>query len=183
MSCVVRSSHQIFGAPIARMSLERFKQAQASRHAGFDTALRELQSGAKTSHWIWYIFPQLAGLGSSSASRTYALSDLHDAIDYLRDPLLGGRLAQLTGLVAEKLAEGIPLSELMGSSIDALKLVSSLTLFELALRDLGADVAALPHAAEFGRHSAEVLGIAEREGFARCRYTLGRARHGDASHH
>ena len=154
------------------MSLERFKQAQASRHAGFDAALRELQSGGKTGHWIWYIFPQLAGLGSSHMSRTYALASLREALDYLRDPLLGRRLAQVTRVVADQLAAGIPLRELMGSAIDAVKIVSSLTLFELASRQLATEPAAPPHVEELAASSGEVLALAEREGFPRCRFTL-----------
>ena len=70
------------------MSLDRFHDAQASPSAGYDTALAEIRRGRKTSHWIWYIFPQLAGLGRSSTARAYAIRDLAEACEYLRDPLL-----------------------------------------------------------------------------------------------
>jgi uncharacterized protein (DUF1810 family) len=153
-------------------SLDRFKSAQAGTWAGFEAARQELKAGEKTGHWIWYIFPQLAGLGSSSMSRTYALADVQEAIDYLQDPVLGARLAELTSVVAEKLAEGIPLTRLMGGKIDAVKIVSSLTLFELAWQKLGVGVTAVPHAAEFAKSCQQVLASAEREGFPRCRFTL-----------
>jgi uncharacterized protein (DUF1810 family) len=55
------------------MSLERFHEAQAGRWAGFDTAIAEIRAGGKSSHWIWYIFPQIEGLGHSSKARTYAI--------------------------------------------------------------------------------------------------------------
>ncbi len=111
------------------MSLQRFHEAQASRSAGYETALAEIRRGRKTSHWIWYIFPQLAGLGRSSAAEKYAIRDLAEACDYLRDPLLRARYEEITVAVSDLLARGIALEDLMGSRIDALKLVSSLTLF------------------------------------------------------
>jgi uncharacterized protein (DUF1810 family) len=118
------------------MSLERFHEAQASRSAGYDTALAEIRRGRKTSHWIWYIFPQLDGLGRSSTARTYALRDLAEACAYLRDPLLRAHYEEIAGAVSEQLALGHPLEHLMGSATDALKLVSSLTLFRAAARNL-----------------------------------------------
>ena len=60
-------------------TLERFHKAQASTSAGYDTALAEIRRGRKTSHWIWYIFPQIEGLGRSSTARAYALRDLAEA--------------------------------------------------------------------------------------------------------
>ena len=69
------------------MSLARFHNAQAGPF-GYDMALAEIRRGRKTNHWIWYIFPQLAGLGRSAAARAYALHDLAEASAYLCDPLL-----------------------------------------------------------------------------------------------
>lgn len=152
------------------MSLERFKSAQASPHSGFEAAREELRAGEKTSHWIWYIFPQLAGLGGSSMSRTYAIADLREAMEYLQDPLLGGRLAELTQVVADQVAKKVPLRRLMGGTIDAQKIVSSLTLFEIAARELGPE-AKLPGGAEFLARCEAVLAAAEREGFSRCGFT------------
>src|SRR3954465_10447497 len=111
------------------MSLERFHQAEENSRSGYATALQEIRAGAKSSHWIWYIFPQIEGLGRSSTARTYALRDLAEACDYLRDPLLRARYEEITGAVSEQLARGISLEDLMGGRTDALKLVSSLTLF------------------------------------------------------
>ncbi len=72
--------------------LDRFRQAQDATHAGYAVALRELQAGEKTSHWIWYVFPQLAGLGRSSTAVYYGLAGVEEAAAYLRDRVLGERL-------------------------------------------------------------------------------------------
>ena len=77
-------------------NLQRFIDAQADR---FATALTELQSGRKRTHWMWYIFPQLQGLGSSSMAQLYAISSLAEARAYLEHPLLGRRLEQCTAAV------------------------------------------------------------------------------------
>ncbi len=121
------------------MSLERFHKAQASRSAGHDTALAEIRRGRKTSHWIWYIFPQLAGIGRSAMAEKYAIRDLAEACDYLRDPLLRARYEEITAAVSDQLARGLALEDLIGSRIDALKLVSSLTLFRAAAENLARD--------------------------------------------
>ncbi len=107
-------------------SLDRFRRAQDAPHAGFAEAFRELQAGRKTGHWIWYIFPQLAGLGRSSTAVYYGLAGSDEAAAYLRDPVLGDRLIAAAAIVRAHLAKPSPvrLEELMGSSIDALKLVS-----------------------------------------------------------
>lgn len=121
------------------MSLERFHNAQASPSAGYDTALAELRRGRKSSHWIWYIFPQIEGLGRSSTARAYALRDLAEACAYLRDPILRPRYEEIAGAVREQLARGRSLEDLMGGRTDALKLVSSLTLFRAAAKSLAGD--------------------------------------------
>ncbi len=113
-----------------------FHEAQASRSTGYDPALAEIRRGRKTSHWIWYIFPQLAGLGRSSMAEKYAIRDLAEACDYLSDPLLRARYEEITSAVSDQLARGLALEDLMGSRIDALKLVSSLTLFRAAAERL-----------------------------------------------
>ncbi len=118
------------------MSLARFHEAQSHADAGYATALAEIRRGRKTSHWIWYIFPQLAGLGRSAMAEKYAVRDLAEACDYLRDPLLCARYEEITAAVSDQLARGVALEDLMGSRIDALKLVSSLTLFRAAAQQL-----------------------------------------------
>src|SRR5688500_7955740 len=107
--------------------LDRFLAAQAS---DYDTAVRERTSGRKKSHWIWYIFPQVAGLGSSWHSDQYAIRSLDEARAYLAHPVLGARLRECAGLVLA--APGHTPEEVMGSSIDARKLRSSMTLFQRA---------------------------------------------------
>jgi uncharacterized protein (DUF1810 family) len=118
------------------MSLERFHEAQAAGSAGYDTALAEIRGGHKTSHWIWYIFPRLDGLGRSSTARAYALRDLTEACVYLRDPLLRARYEEIDDGVNDQLTHGVALEGLMRSSTDALKLASSLTLFRAAAQRL-----------------------------------------------
>jgi uncharacterized protein (DUF1810 family) len=153
------------------MGLERFVDAQ-DRGATFETALAEIRAGAKTSHWIWFVFPQLAGLGTSPTSRVYALADRDEAERYLRHPLLGQRLVTITTAVLEQLRAGRRLDALMGSAIDAAKLVSSMTLFAGASDAIepdtpGAPMAALAH---------EALAIATAQGFRPCAFTTSRLR-------
>jgi len=109
------------------MSLDRFIQAQEKTYAG---ALAELRAGEKTGHWIWWIFPQLRGLGMSERSMYYGLKDEVEAIAYLAHPVLGARYRQCIAIVHGHLCEGgvAPLI-LMGSDVDVLKLRSSLELF------------------------------------------------------
>ena len=95
------------------MSLARFHEAQASRSAGYDAALAEIRRGRKTSHWIWYIFPQLAGIGRSSMAEKYAIRDLAEACDYLRDPRLRSRYEEITAAVSHQFAHGLALEDLM----------------------------------------------------------------------
>ena len=105
--------------------LQRFMAAQDAGRT-YDHAAAELRAGGKTSHWMWFIFPQVAGLGYSPASRMYAITSLDEARAYLAHPVLGARLIQcatilvgLTGRTAEQIF----------GEVDALKLRSSMTLF------------------------------------------------------
>lgn len=109
------------------MSLERFGKAQAQTYAG---ALAELKAGEKTGHWIWWVFPQLKGLGTSHNSTYYGLTDEEEAAAYLAHPVLGARYRECVTVVHGHLCQGgvAPLT-LMGSEIDVLKLRSSLELF------------------------------------------------------
>lgn len=153
-------------------SLDRFRAAQASPLDGFDAALREIRAGRKTGHWIWYVLPQLAGLGTSSMSRTFALRDVEEAADYLRDAELGGRLASIVTAIAEQVAirPGLQLSSLMGSEIDASKLVSSLTLFERVASRLEPD--GIEHGRVVADAARAVLAAAAAEGYPPCAFTL-----------
>ena len=108
------------------MSLERFVQAQKKTYAA---ALGELKAGRKTGHWIWWIFPQLRGLGTTEYSVFYGLADQAEAKAYLEHPVLGARYRECVAVVHRHLYEGgvAPLT-LMGSEIDVVKLRSSLEL-------------------------------------------------------
>jgi uncharacterized protein (DUF1810 family) len=153
------------------MPLERFHEAQAARWTGYDTALAEIRAGGKRSHWIWYIFPQIEGLGRSSTARAYAMQDLGEACAYLRDPILRARYEEIVSAVAEQLARGIRLEDLMGSQIDALKLVSSLTLFRAAAEQLTREDSTFTLLA--GRLAA-LLGQTSEQGYPACDFTLAR---------
>jgi len=108
--------------------LSRFVNAQAT---SYETALAELRAGRKRSHWMWWIFPQIAGLGRSDTARHYAIVSADEASAYLAHPLLGPRLLACTQAVAA--APGSA-EEIMGG-IDALKLRSSMTLFAAVADD------------------------------------------------
>lgn len=151
--------------------MRRFHAAQASSTAGYNTALAEIRRGRKTSHWIWYIFPQLAGLGRSSTAQTYAIRDLAEACDYLRDPLLRARYEEITRAVHDQLARGAALEDLMGSRTDALKLVSSLTLFRVAAQHLAGEEPIFAFLADF---FTSLLGKTTAQGHPPCAHTLAR---------
>jgi len=109
--------------------LERFVIAQAPV---FPAVLDELRAGRKRSHWMWFIFPQLEGLGSSQMARKFAIFSLAEAAAYLAHPVLGSRLTECTRLV--NLVEGRPIEQIFGFP-DDLKFRSSMTLFVHATPD------------------------------------------------
>ncbi len=111
-------------------SLERFVQAQDPLIA---QVRRELADGHKRTHWMWFVFPQLAGLGHSPMARHYALASLAEAKSYLTHPVLGPRLIELTDLVNQ--LDGASVHAIFGDP-DALKFHSSITLFACAAPDL-----------------------------------------------
>ena len=151
--------------------MHRFHTAQASPTTGYDTALAEIRQGRKTSHWIWYIFPQLEGLGRSPTARAYAIRDLAEACDYLRDPLLRARYEEIATAVSDQLARGVSLEELMGSRTDALKLISSLTLFRAAAQSLANED---PTFAPLAKRCDSILGNTSAQGYVACADTLAR---------
>ncbi len=114
------------------MSLGRFLQAQ-EKGGSYVRALAELQAGEKTGHWIWWVFPQLKGLGTSENSVFYGLDDDAEAKAYLRHPTLGQRYCDCVHAVYMQFyRHGKTPRELMGSEVDVMKLRSS---FELFLRN------------------------------------------------
>ena len=103
--------------------LRRFVDAQAGV---YDRVVAELRAGRKTSHWMWFVFPQIAGLGTSAMARKYAISSREEALAYLEHPVLGPRLEECTRLV--NLVEGRPIGRILGPP-DDMKFRSSMTLF------------------------------------------------------
>lgn len=95
----------------------------------YELALGEMRAGRKRSHWIWYVFPQVKGLGRSYNARYYALDGVEEARQFLNDEELGGRLREITEVVLEH--RDIDVEDLMNGEIDAIKLRSSMTLFDL----------------------------------------------------
>jgi len=108
--------------------LARFVEAQAVAH---DEALTELRGGRKRGHWIWFVFPQIAGLGSSAMNRRYAIASLEEAVAYLEHPLLGARLWACVDAI--NALEGRSARQIFGG--DDVKVRSSLTLFHRAAPD------------------------------------------------
>jgi uncharacterized protein (DUF1810 family) len=113
----------------ATSDLDRFVEAQRST---YDRALEELRAGRKTSHWMWFIFPQLAGLGRSEMAQRYAIASLAEARAYHAHPVLGPRLRSCAAAVLAH-ADRSPVAIL--GEVDAMKLRSSMTLFHRATPD------------------------------------------------
>jgi uncharacterized protein (DUF1810 family) len=109
--------------------LQRFVAAQS---LVYERVRSELETGRKSSHWMWFIFPQIGGLGHSEQARRFAISSLEEARAYLKHPILGPRLAECTRLVNQ--VEGRPITRILGYP-DDLKFRSSMTLFAQATPD------------------------------------------------
>lgn len=112
-------------APIQRYNLEKFIKAQ---NKSYEKVISELKRGKKTSHWIWYIFPQLSGLGFSTTSKYYAISSLDEAVEYLHHPVLGERYLECVEILNN--IRGKTIFDIF--STDDVKVHSSLTLFYFA---------------------------------------------------
>lgn len=109
----------------ARYDLKRFLHAQAEN---YPVALKELKNGKKRSHWIWYVFPQVAGLGTSAMAEAYAIRSREESEDYVKHPVLGARLIECSEVMLTH--KGRRVTEIMGSP-DDMKLRSSMTLFSI----------------------------------------------------
>jgi uncharacterized protein (DUF1810 family) len=153
------------------MPVQRFLSAQSDPFTGFDAALGEIRAGRKTGHWIWYVFPQLSGLGGSAMSQRYGVAGVEEAVEYLRHPELCERLLTITTAAADQLRAGQSVERLMGSSIDARKLVSSLTLFGAVARRLFLAEGQPAHDG-LARVADEVLAAAAAQGHPPCRFTI-----------
>ena len=119
--------------PLPAMSdLKRYLSAQ-NTGVTYERALAELRGGRKRSHWIWFVLPQLQGLGRSAMAQRYGIDGLAEAQAYLAEPELRQRLEEVIRVVSEQLEQpGQTLEHLMGSVLDAAKTISCLTLFEAA---------------------------------------------------
>lgn len=110
--------------------LDRFIEAQNSNYYGeltqYETAKKELEEGLKQSHWMWYIFPQIKGLGQSDMAAKYAIQNIGEATEYYNNSVLGTRLEELVKITNQ--IEGKSAEEIFGN-IDAMKFLSCLTLF------------------------------------------------------
>jgi uncharacterized protein (DUF1810 family) len=109
--------------------LRRFVTAQ---EGVYESALSELRAGRKTSHWMWFVFPQIAGLGRSATAQRYAIASLEEAEAYLAHPVLGPRLLECARTLTQ--LSGLSAEQIFGS-VDAQKLKSSMTLFARAAPD------------------------------------------------
>lgn len=110
-------------------NLERFVEAQKSE---YDVALREIREGCKRSHWIWFVFPQMASLGFSYNARFYGISCIDEARAYLAHPILGKRLRQITEALLQHKDKDV--LSILGA-IDTLKVCSCMTLFDVVSPD------------------------------------------------
>lgn len=140
--------------------LQHFVAAQESV---FASAMQELCAGKKRSHWMWFIFPQLDGLGRSETARRYAIQDLDHARRYLRHPLLGPRLVQATQAAQAALAGNTRLIELFGP-IDAQKFISCMTLFAQAAPEDSLFAQVLTGLQASDARTLEMLGAQARAG-------------------
>jgi uncharacterized protein (DUF1810 family) len=139
-------------------NLGRFVNAQ---QPVYEQVRAELRAGRKTSHWMWYIFPQIKGLGYSSMATKYAISSLDEAVAYLWHPILGPRLRECCRLV--NLAEGRSIDEILGDP-DNLKFRSSMTLFARATPENQEFMSALQKyfGGELDQKTLEKLGLLEK---------------------
>lgn len=113
-------------------NLQRFVEAQDSGWSGYAQALKEIRGGRKMSHWIWYVFPQMKGLGRSYNSNYYGITSLAEAEAYLAHELLGQRLREISSALLS--VEGKTAQEILGKP-DDMKVCSCMTLFDLVAPD------------------------------------------------
>lgn len=146
---------------LAKSDIERFVEAQKSPWSGYEQALSEVRNGCKTSHWIWYIFPQFREFAHSRTAYYYGIEDADEACRYLEHPVLGARIREISeALLAH---EGKSAYEIFGS-IDERKVRSSMTMFDyLAPNDVFARVLDAFYGGVRGGRTLEVLARSEVE--------------------
>ena len=137
---------------------ERGKRFLLNQGDCYQDALEEIRSGRKRSHWIWYIFPQLKGLGHSYYSDYYGIADIEEAKNYLKHPVLGARLREISNTFLS-LSEEKTAREILGN-IDAVKVKSSMTLFYLASKEqLFLDIINRYYEGKFDKKTIKLLSI------------------------
>jgi uncharacterized protein (DUF1810 family) len=142
------ATHPHNNNPLDTFDLDRFVRAQ-DIGGDYAQALAELRRGRKTSHWMWFVFPQIEGLGRSAMAQRYAISSLAEAQAYLAHPVLGPRLTEVSGVLLELNTRS---AESVFGSIDATKLRSSMTLFDRAVSgDASSDASLADGASVFRR--------------------------------
>ncbi len=142
------------------MDLDRFIAAQRDV---FAQVCAELVDGEKRSHWMWFVFPQIAGLGASAMARRYGVEDLGEARRYLAHPVLGSRLAKVTELMLSWAGRRSAVAIL--GPVDAVKFCSSMTLFELATPALSSEAGRFGHALDAfcdGRRDERTIDMLKR---------------------
>ena len=112
----------------SQYDLGRFVRAQGYQHVGYADALKEVKEGCKRGHWIWYVFPQIKGLGLSDYSEFYGIGSMDEARAYMRHPVLGMRLREISEVLLQ--VEGRSMTDIFGG-IDAMKVRSCMTLFDM----------------------------------------------------
>lgn len=138
---------------MAEFNLQRFLYGQ---RFGFDYALKEIQRGRKDGHWIWYVYPQMKGLGHSPNSQYYGISGIEEATAYLEHPVLGMRLREITTALLR--IEGKTADEIF-SHIDAMKVKSCMTLFDAVCPDdIFMDVLTKYYKGQRDSHTISLLG-------------------------
>ena len=145
-------NHDLSNYDLSKHDLSRFLEAQ---DGVFEIALNELKGCQKRSHWMWFIFPQLDGLGYSELSKKYAIRNLSEASAYWKHPVLGSRLEQLTRVVLQCKAHP---KEIFGA-IDYQKFISCMTLFMLALPECPLFASVLQKYSEIDNKTKELLGL------------------------
>jgi uncharacterized protein (DUF1810 family) len=148
--------------PVSDVDMERFRDGY---RRDIDRALAEINAGRKRSHWMWFIFPQVAGLGSSSTAAHYAIRDRTEAEAFLADPVLGVGYRQLVDAVWQQVIGADTTIRALFGRPDDQKLVSSLTLFGGLADGLGDDWTTT------ARRITELLDLAETQGLPRCSTT------------
>lgn len=141
---------------MSKPDISRFLKAQDGKFDNYQTALSEIRNGRKESHWIWYIFPQIKGLGFSEMSQYFGIADIAEAKAYLQNPILKDRLYEITNSLL--LHSGKSPGAVLGH-IDAMKVKSSMTLFDVVSpNDVFAKVLEAFYKGERCKKTLELLG-------------------------